>query len=81
LKVVWDGFIVIYNNWKMTLSWRLELEFAGISCEFRVSSGLPLLFLTVAHIFLIWTNRIDIFFLTFSSPMLKYMKPGTMEQR
>jgi len=48
----------------MTLSWRLELEFAGISCEFRVSSGLPLHFEQCHIFFIIWTNRIDIFFLT-----------------
>jgi len=41
IKLVWGGFIVVDTiHWKMNLSWRLELEFAGISSEFRVSTHL-----------------------------------------
>jgi len=35
----------------MTLSWRLEVEFASIYCDIRVSSRLPLLFLNSVTFF------------------------------
>jgi len=32
---LFEGFIVVYKNGKLTLSGRIELEFGGIHCEFE----------------------------------------------